>query len=258
MRVCSYGGGTNSTALIVEAVNRGIKIDHIVFADTGSEMPHTYQFLDEFDLWLRLRGLELKRVRWVRAVGEAKGAFISLHEQCLKYEELPSKAYGFAGCTDKWKQAPIEKFVKSLPREGKITRWVGYYASEPARVQKMFDKKWNDPLYDWEAPLFEWGIDREGCISIIQAAGLSLPGKSSCFMCPSMKKHEILDMGKKYPELLATALLIEDTARPHLSSMAGLGRKFSWRDFVDGLPTEAEVIEGACGCHDDSLDREED
>lgn len=38
--ISSYGGGTNSTALLIECVKRGIRIDMILFADTGGEKPH--------------------------------------------------------------------------------------------------------------------------------------------------------------------------------------------------------------------------
>lgn len=51
--VLSYGGGTNSTALLVYALLKGIKIDTILFADTGNEHPRTYDFLAWFNEWLQ-------------------------------------------------------------------------------------------------------------------------------------------------------------------------------------------------------------
>lgn len=46
MIVVNFGGGTNSTGLLVGAVERGLRPDIVVFADTGSEMPHTYAHLE--------------------------------------------------------------------------------------------------------------------------------------------------------------------------------------------------------------------
>ena len=46
--VLSYGGGTNSTALLLEWVNRGNDLDAVIFADTGSEQPKTYDFIDQY------------------------------------------------------------------------------------------------------------------------------------------------------------------------------------------------------------------
>ena len=43
--VLSYGGGTNSTALLVYARLKGIKIDTILFSDTGNENPRTHRFV---------------------------------------------------------------------------------------------------------------------------------------------------------------------------------------------------------------------
>jgi len=37
--VISYGGGTNSTALITGMVRKNLPIDLVMFADTGCELP---------------------------------------------------------------------------------------------------------------------------------------------------------------------------------------------------------------------------
>ena len=46
MYVVSYGGGVNSTALIVFLVRNRFPLDCVVFSDTGDEMPETYEYLD--------------------------------------------------------------------------------------------------------------------------------------------------------------------------------------------------------------------
>ena len=69
-------------------------------------------------------------------------------------------------------------------------------------------------------------------IQAIQDAGLPLPGKSSCFFCPSMKRWEIRTLYHRYPDLLRRALAIEDAAMPNLTSVRGLGRNWAWRDFI--------------------------
>lgn len=85
----------------------------------------------------------------------------------------------------------------------------------------------------------DWGWDRGDCVQAIQSAGLPLPGKSSCFFCPSMKPREIRTLYHQYPELLERALAIEDNARPNLRTVRGLGRDFAWRDFI--LADEAQL-----------------
>jgi hypothetical protein len=44
--VIAYGLGINSTAMLVEFAQRGIRPDRILFADTSGEKPETYAYLD--------------------------------------------------------------------------------------------------------------------------------------------------------------------------------------------------------------------
>lgn len=267
MIVANYGGGTNSTAMLVGAAERGLRPDVIVFADTGSEMPHTYEYLKVVGAWLEKAGLPaLSVVRWVRSKpglhGEKPGDFVPLHVAVRRSSELPSKAYGYSGCTSKWKQQPIDRFVETHPdvraaweRGEVVERWIGFDADEPERTERMLSKN-PQPAggrVQWRAPLVEWGWGRAECDEGIARAGLPSPGKSSCFMCPSLRKHEISSLAVKYPDLMKVALDIEDAARPTLQSVKGLGRRFAWRDYLEGTREAAqapETVEPECGCHD--------
>ena len=53
----SYGGGVNSTALLISLHQHRIPVDLILFADTGAEHPHTYAYLDIMDRWLKGHGM---------------------------------------------------------------------------------------------------------------------------------------------------------------------------------------------------------
>jgi 3'-phosphoadenosine 5'-phosphosulfate sulfotransferase (PAPS reductase)/FAD synthetase len=55
--VASFGGGTNSTAMLIGMADRGEPVDLILFADTGGEKPHTYAHRDEFSEWLAANGM---------------------------------------------------------------------------------------------------------------------------------------------------------------------------------------------------------
>ena len=52
--VVSYGGGVNSTAMLVGMAERGERPDAIAFADTGDEKPETYQYLWGLNAWLAI------------------------------------------------------------------------------------------------------------------------------------------------------------------------------------------------------------
>lgn len=51
-----------------------------------------------------------------------------------------------------------------------------------------------------------------------------------------MTKKEIVQLRAKYPELLSRAIAIEDAARPGFRTVKGLGRTFSWRDYLAKNP----------------------
>lgn len=246
--VQSYGGGVNSLALLLRAVEENRAPDIVVFADTGAEFPHTYESIKEVRAWLENVSprTEWIQTKWIRRTGE----WISLEQACVDRKELPSKAYGYSGCTSKWKQQPIDRVVYSHPRViaelekegGTVIRWIGYDADEPERLDRMMSKnpqpagKWKGRVI-WDAPLVAWDMDRDDCEAIIKRSPLTFPGKSSCFFCPSMRKAEILEMSKRYPDLLQRALEIEGNAE--LQTVKGLGRSFAWRGLI--LKNEADT-----------------
>lgn len=226
--VVSWGGGVNSTAMVVGLLAREIRPDLILFADTGGERARTYQFLARFTKWLNARGLGIVTVRHPGR---------TLEEDCLDAERLPSIACGFAACSDKWKRRPIDKYLSTWPpaieaweRGEKVTKAIGYDAGprDVARAGKVADRQ--SPRWTLWYPLIEWGWDRAACEAAIVAAGLPNPGKSSCFFCPAMKRREVLELQQQEPELLARALAIEDNA--NLTTIKGLGRSWRWSSLL--------------------------
>lgn len=232
----AYGGGTNSTALAIECVKRGIKIDVITFSDTGGERPETYRYIDMFSKWLQKNGLP--------PITKVYPNY-TLESDCLRRNRLPALAYGFKTCSLQFKRQPQEKYMNNLEvakaewKHGRsVIKLMGYDAGEPHRAKKSDDNK-----YICEYPLIEWDIDREGCKKIIETAGLPQPGKSSCFFCPSMKKHEILALNQDHPDLLQRALAIEENA--DLLTVKGLGREWAWRDLIR-YENSQEKLFGKC------------
>lgn len=248
LTVASYGSGINSTAMLIEKVIRGEKVDLILFADTGAERPHTYQYLERFQGWLMERGYGPIRV--VRKAGNGE----TLEENCLRMHMLPSLAYGYKSCSHKYKIQPQDKYcnnwepAKTEWKAGrKIIKLIGFDADEEHRAKIPEDDK-----YIYKYPLVEWDMGRDECIKTIEDAGLCLPGKSACFFCPSTKITEIRQLAQNYPELAERAIAMEQNAE--LTTVKGLGRRFAWRDviaqgemFSDGYSSTPEML---CGCYD--------
>lgn len=249
----SFGGGTNSVAMLVEIRERGEpQPDLILFADTGGERPETYDYIQTINGWLESNGMPTVTI--VRKGGNGE----TLEENCLRKNMLPSLAYGFKSCSQKYKVGPQEKFCNNnaqvrevWDRGEQVVRLIGYDADE---AHRWAGKNWDTPRYKYRAPLVEWDMGRDECVQSIKRAGLPLPGKSSCFFCPASRVPEILDLEAKHPDLMARALAME--AQANLTSVKGLGRRFAWKDVIKihndqpGLfPTPVEID---CGCYDGS------
>ena len=109
MNVVSFGGGTNSTAMIIGMYLHKIPIDLILFADTGGEQPHTYEFIETFNGWLEKHGLpQITSVQY----HDKDGNRLTLEQECINSGTLPSIAYGFKRCSLKHKIGTQEKFVQ--------------------------------------------------------------------------------------------------------------------------------------------------
>jgi len=245
--IVAYGGGTNSTALLIELFHKNIVPDLILFAETGAERPDTYKFIDIFNKWLCDVGFPE-----ITVVKSKKG---TLEQDCLDRNVLPSLAYGYRSCSDHYKVRPQHKFVKQWQLaincwdEGnRVIRMIGFDSGEWYRM-RTGDKK-----YDNQYPLIDWGWTRKKCIEIIKKEGLETPGKSSCFFCPSMRKNEILTLNKIYPDLMKRALKIESNAE--LTSIKGLGRNYAWKDLVAADKSQYKLFEETdlpptiCSCYD--------
>lgn len=235
MIVASYGGGTNSTAMLIGMVERGERCDHILFSDTGGEKPHTYEHNARFSDWLVAHGLP--------PITVVRKAEFTLEQDCLTRKALPSIAYGFKSCSDHFKLRPQRKYLESI---GIInpTKLIGFDCDEPQRAQ---------PIKGNRYPLIEWGWGRAECVEAIERAGLPLPGKSACFFCPSSKKAEVMVLRRMYPDLAARAVAMERNAE--LTEVKGLGRSFAWGDLYDADDAQAKLfpdspIQQECMCYE--------
>ncbi len=260
MIVISYGGGVNSTALLIGLHSRGIPVDLILFADTGGEQPSTYAYLPIMDQWLLDHGMpQITVVEY----NDRNGDRLTLEQECLRSGTLPALAYGYKKCSLKHKAGPQDKFCNNHPpcrevwaRGEKVVKYIGYDAGEERRRDHALVYDLQDTKYRKEYPLIDWGWEREDCLAAIRDAGLPPPGKSSCFFCPAMKHREIRTLYHQHRDLFDRAIALENNALPNLISVKGLGRSWSWKDFVEADKNQMALCslfpetDMPCGCYD--------
>jgi hypothetical protein len=76
-------------------------------------------------------------------------------------------------------------------RRQKVIRLIGYDASPADTRRHAHASAIEHDLFECRYPLREWKWDRAACIARIEAAGLPVPPKSSCFICGAMKPDEV-------------------------------------------------------------------
>jgi hypothetical protein len=253
--VLTYGGGTNSSAILVELIKRGYPAPNlIVFADTGAERPQTYSHISRMSMYAVDNGYP--EILIVKNTQPSKMG--GLYEMCMHYGRLPAVAYGFKSCSYQYKIEPVRKLIEE--RFGKKTPYlkiVGYDAGEERRVDNAKGKE-TEFQTNWY-PLIEWGMDRDACIESLRESGIPLAGKSSCFMCPNSRQQEVRDLVRQYPEYKIKIVDLEKRAWD--ASLAdgitpaavGLGRSWRWTDMLaNGDLFDAPDIDKPmpCGCYD--------
>ncbi len=262
LSVVSFGGGVNSTALLVGLRERGERPDRILFADTGGERIETYEHVAEVSAWCVTVGFpEIERVDNAAREGFPHE---SLEDECLNNHTLPSLAYGNKGCSAKWKRQPMDRAVKAWPlaiaaheRGEKIERLIGIDWGEQHRSANLMTA--DDPWFVYRRPLVDWVWAREECLEAISRAGLRQPPKSACWFCPATRKHEVLDLASREPSLFQRAVAMERNAAPNNGpTTKGLGRAWSWEKLVkadrDQLKLFPEIQEVSCLCFDGEED----
>jgi hypothetical protein len=257
MNIVSFGGGTNSTAMIIGMYERKIPIDLILFADPGAEHDHTYEHIEIMQKWLVEHGMP--KITIVENV-DCEGNRFTLEQECLRSGTLPSIAYGFKKCSLKHKVGPQDKFCNNYQpcidvwhKGEKVFKYIGYDAGEERRKTNAFAIDLQDKKYKKAYALIDWCLYREDCVKKIQEYGLPLPGKSSCFFCPSMKKKEIKSLYKNNPDKYKRAIEIERNAKPNLITVKGLGRDYAWEDYINEQFVDGKEVQiGMCAMYEDN------
>jgi phosphoadenosine phosphosulfate reductase family protein len=191
----SFGGGVNSTALLVLLVEKQLpqyQPWRIVFADTYDEKDETYQYIDGvIRPYLRRHGVVLE------TVCDDEGVL-------QRWERLKvTGSRTLRLCTTRAKIEPIQWHIDAHG-ESHDEHLIGIDAGEPHRAK---------PHYPGQRaknyPLVELGHDREACVRIIQTAGLPVPIKSGCWHCPFLRVGEILRLATEEPDKMKRIYSLE-------------------------------------------------
>lgn len=178
----SYGGGVNSTALMLLLKEWGINFE-AVFVDHGGDFPGTYEYVN----YIQDQGFPITILK-----PQIEG-YSDLYQYCLDKGLIPSRR--FRWCTDKFKMRPMHKYFK---RPAQV--YMGIDWEERHRI-KEFDAIYNPKNITYYYPLYEENYTRQDCKSLIKEKGLKVPIKSCCFFCFNQRKSQIRKMYSEHREL---------------------------------------------------------
>ena len=197
--ILNFGAGVNSTALVIEMVNKKLPLDYVIFADTGCELPETYNHITRMKEWFKTKNINF--------VITSSKYNCTIYDYFFNKRTIPFRK--FRDCTDKFKKIPITKFISQFKKEG-VIQYIGISSDEKHRI-RFSNKKW----ITFEYPLVEWNIDRKKCIEIIKKEGLEIPVKSGCFMCPFQPFESWKNLLNFHPELYKKSREIEEQNRSY-------------------------------------------
>jgi hypothetical protein len=183
----SYGGGVNSVAMYLLLAGEGSEFEPI-FVNHGTDYPETYEYFEMFSEWIDRRGYPA-----ITVLRPAE----TLYDYSMKFRMVPSMMNRW--CTRIFKLDLINGYIATPCFQN-----IGIDWGERKRA-KISTNKGVENRY----PLIEHEIDREGCKEIIRKAGLPVPMKSGCFICPYQRVAQWKYLRREHPDLFCRASELE-------------------------------------------------
>lgn len=172
----------------------GMKIDIIIWCDTGLEFPAMYKHINEVE---RFIGIPITRLK---AEKTFEYWFLE-HEPKRKNPELFGlKGYSWGGPKNRWctralKTTVINRYLSDLNKKFDVVHYIGIAADERNRIR---DKRY---------PLVDWGMTEADCLKYCYDKGFNFGGlyeifhRVSCWCCPLQSLAELRNLRKHFPEL---------------------------------------------------------
>jgi len=200
--VISYGGGIQSTALVVLSVSEGWDVDEIVHVDLlDAESPATREYVRYFREWLQReygRDITVIERNMYRDMLDNPGFTpVPWHGRREKFMLKRQ-------CTRQYKVQPLTRYLYDWYPDC-IRLMLGISVDEYHRMRDSSASR-IEHVY----PLVDRRLTRWQCRDIIERVGLVVPSKSSCWFCPYRSVRSQLALVQHYPRLREMAQVLED------------------------------------------------
>ena len=184
MKIVSFGGGVQSTALAILAAQGKIEVDAFVFCDTGFEQSVVFEFLEKHTMpILEKAGIPFyiaKTQDYAKAFADVKMPPFFI------MSPGGTEGRGSAFCSSLWKKRVFERFCNDKFKQKSYDVLFGFSTDEMHRAGRM------KPTRKWQPkfPLLDLQMRRGDCIALVQREFNVEPPRSSCYICPNHTQPE--------------------------------------------------------------------
>lgn len=202
--IVSFSGGKDSTAMLLMMIEKNMRIDEIIFCDTGMEFPSMYDHIKKVENLINRKITILK--------SEKDFEYMMLEHRKIKGKNKGKQGYAWPSMMNRWctsylKQDVIRKYLKQY-KEFNVIEYHGIAFDEPKRVEKNNKK---NVIY----PLFEWGITENMALEYCYSKGLDWNGlykefkRVSCWCCPLKSLKELKTLYLNHNDLWERLKLLD-------------------------------------------------
>lgn len=202
----SFSGGKDSTAMLLEMLERGMRVDCIIFCDTGLEFPAMYEHIVKVEKNIGQKITIIKPEHSFEEYMFDVPVRRSVDSPVVrKYGAQP---YGSSWpgprvrwCTDRLKMKPLARFLRDLRKQYEIIEYIGIAFDEQYRLDRKSNQ---NPNYRY--PLVDWGWTEDYCLQYCYNRGYDWDGlyehfkRVSCWYCPLQSLSELRELHQYFPE----------------------------------------------------------
>lgn len=269
LRVISYGGGVQSTALVVLAATGdkrllealGGPVDAALFCNVGddSEDPRTLVWVREVvQPWAAERGFAVHEIHRRRRDGTPETLMEQLTRPGSRSLPIPVRmsngAPGTRSCTVDFKIKVLQRWLRDagVTADDPAEVCIGISTDEVERAGRGKDTRLERRRY----PLVDMGLDRSACQAInVATFGRPAPS-SSCFFCPYHTRQAWAEQRRDRPELFEQSVELEATLN---CRRAELGKDPVWltrynRPLGEAIAAAQDTLPGFEGVGEDGCD----
>ena len=175
--IISLSGGKDSTAMLLMMIEKKIKVDHIVFFDTGWEFSEMIEHIDKLEKYIDKEIIRLKPNK--------------------SFDEL-FKRYNFPYFRRRWCTGEKIKYIKKFSKEYKLnTQWIGFSYDEAKRIKKTIGYCY---------PLVDWKVTEEDALKYCLDKGFDWGGlykhfdRVNCWCCPLQRLKDLKTLWLYFPD----------------------------------------------------------